>query len=108
MGFIYLFMRNRERGRDTGRGGSRLPMGNGDAGLDPVTPGSRPEPKADAPPRSHPGAPAQSFWCIILLVSPHFICSIAMTSFLQMENPSSKRLHNQPETELEGQGQVPR
>ena len=26
--FVYLFMRHRERGRDTGRGGSRLPMGS--------------------------------------------------------------------------------
>ena len=29
-----------------------------DAGLHPRTPGSRPEPKADAHPLSHPGAPA--------------------------------------------------
>ena len=27
-------------------------------GLDPRTPGSRPEPKADAQPLSHPGAPS--------------------------------------------------
>ena len=26
--FIYLFMRHTERGRDIGRGGSRLPAGN--------------------------------------------------------------------------------
>ena len=30
-------------------------------GLDPRTPGSRPEPKADAPPLSHPGVPVQGF-----------------------------------------------
>ena len=29
------------------------------AGLDPKTPGSHPEPKADAQPLSHPGAPSQ-------------------------------------------------
>ena len=28
-----------------------------DVGLDPITPGSRPEPKADAQPLCHPGAP---------------------------------------------------
>ena len=37
-------------------------MGRGrskpDVGLDPRTLGSRPEPKADAQPLSHPGAPA--------------------------------------------------
>ena len=46
-------MRDTERGRDIGRGRNRLP----DAGLDPRTPGSRLEPKADAQPLSHPGAP---------------------------------------------------
>ena len=36
--------------RDVGRGRSRLPV------LDPRTPGSPREPKADTPPLSHPGA----------------------------------------------------
>ena len=59
--FIYLFDGEREtaseRGntsRGSGRGRSRLPAEEPDAGLDPRTPGSRPEPKADfttAPPR---------------------------------------------------------
>ena len=31
-----------------------------DAGLDPGTPGSCPEPKADAQPLSHPGVPRES------------------------------------------------
>ena len=48
-------MRDTERGRDTSRGRSRLPAGKPHAGLDPTTPGSRPEPKADAQPLSHPG-----------------------------------------------------
>ena len=44
-------MRDPERGRDIGRGRSRL-CREPDAGLDPRTLGSRPEPKADAqPPR---------------------------------------------------------
>ena len=48
---IYLFMRDTERSRDTGRGreqGSRC--------WDSILrPGSHPEPKADAQPLSHPG-----------------------------------------------------
>ena len=50
----------RERGntsRGSGRGRSRLISEEPDVGLDPVTPGSRPEPKADAQPLCHPGAP---------------------------------------------------
>ena len=46
-------MRDTERGRDIGRGRSRLPVG-----LNPRTPGSCPEPKADAQPLNHPGIPA--------------------------------------------------
>ena len=32
-----------------------------DAGLDPGTPGSHPEPKGDAQPLSHPGTPGLTF-----------------------------------------------
>ena len=46
----------RERGRDTGRGRSRLHPGP-DVGLHPRTPGSRPGQKAGAKPLSHPGIP---------------------------------------------------
>ena len=53
----------RERGRDIGRGRSRLPTGESDAGLDPRTPGSKL--KADTQPLSHSGAPGQDiFKCI--------------------------------------------
>ena len=56
--FIYLFIR--ERGRDIGRGRSRPRgwgvVGESDAGLDPRTPASRPEPEADTQPLSRPGA----------------------------------------------------
>ena len=48
--------RERERSRDLGRTRSRLPIGIPNAGLNPRTPGSQPEPKADAQPLSHPGA----------------------------------------------------
>ena len=51
--FIYLFDRDREgskRGntsRGSGRGRSRLIVEEPDVGLDPITPGSHTEPKAD-------------------------------------------------------------
>ena len=54
---LFIYERHREKGRDTGRGRSRLPWGEPDAGLDPRTLGSHPEPKADAQPLSHPGIP---------------------------------------------------
>ena len=72
--FIYLIMRETERGRDTGiimrdtergRDTSREEeagsAGEPDARLDAMTPGSRPEWKADAQPLSHPGAPNLKF-----------------------------------------------
>ena len=58
--FIYLFMRDTERKRERQRHRQRenqAPCKKPDAGLDPRTPGSRPEPKLDAQPLSHPGAP---------------------------------------------------
>ena len=58
--FIYLF-RETQRQAEIGRGRSRLPAGKPDAGLDSRTPGLRPEPKADAQPLSHPGAPGVFF-----------------------------------------------
>ena len=48
---MYLFM------RDTGRDRSRLHCREPDAGLDPRTPGSCPELKADTEPLNHPGFP---------------------------------------------------
>ena len=59
--FTYLFMRYRERGRDIGRGRSRLPRKEFDAALNPRTLGSTPEPKTDTQPLSHPGAPLGLF-----------------------------------------------
>ena len=50
-------MKDTERGRDTGRERSRFPMEDPDVGLNPRTPGSRPELKADAQLLSHPGIP---------------------------------------------------
>ena len=48
--------KEKQRGRDTGRGRSRLHAGS-PMGLDPGTPGSCPGPKAGAKPLSHPGIP---------------------------------------------------
>ena len=50
----FLFIHERERGRDMGRE-KQAPRREPDAGLDPGTLGSHPEPKADAQPMSHPG-----------------------------------------------------
>ena len=48
-------MRDIERGRDLGRGRSRLSAGESDARLNPRTPGPCSEPKADTQPLSNPG-----------------------------------------------------
>ena len=54
---FYLFMRDTQREAEGEAGSLRDP----DAGLDPRTPGSRPEPKADAQLLSHPDAPRSKF-----------------------------------------------
>ena len=60
--FIYLFMRDTERARDTGRGRSKPHAGSPvwDSILGPQ--GSHPEPKADTQPLSHPGVPDLKFF----------------------------------------------
>ena len=57
--FIYSWETQREA--DTGRGRHRLHVGEPDVGLDTQTPGSGPEPKADAQPLSHPDIPRTRF-----------------------------------------------
>ena len=55
-------MRDTERERQRHRQREKpAPCRDPDAGLDPGTPGSCPEPKADAQPLSHPGAPAMQY-----------------------------------------------
>ena len=55
--FIYLFERERKRGRQRHRQREKqTPCWVPDEGLDPRTPRSQPEPKADAKPLSPPGA----------------------------------------------------
>ena len=52
-------MRDTERKRERQRHGQgeKAPCREPNVGLDPWTPGSRPEPKAGAKPLSHPGIP---------------------------------------------------
>ena len=56
--FIYVFMRDTDRQRQREK---QAPRREPNVGLDPRTPGSCPEPKADAQPLSHPGIPCGSF-----------------------------------------------
>ena len=49
-------MRDTQRQRHKQRE-KQVPQGEPDAGLGPRTPGLQPEPKAEAQPLSHPGAP---------------------------------------------------
>ena len=53
---LFLHKRHRERQRHRQRE-KQAPCGEPNAGLDPKTPGSQPEPKADAQLLSHPGIP---------------------------------------------------
>ena len=56
--FIYLFMRDMERERQRHRQREKQALcREPDLGLNPRTPGSRPEPKADAQQLSHPCVP---------------------------------------------------
>ena len=61
-------MRDTERERQRHRQREKqTPCGEPDTGLDPKIPGSYPEPKADAQPLSHPGAPKSGvFQCKFL------------------------------------------
>ena len=63
--FIYLFMRDTEREREREKQRHRqrekqAPYGQPDKGLNSRTPGSRPEPKVEAQPLSHPRCPLLS------------------------------------------------
>ena len=50
-------------------GGEAGSMQELDLGLDPGTPGSHPEPKADAQPLSHPGVPIRLFLKCTIFIS---------------------------------------
>ena len=75
-------MKDTQKSRNTGRGRSRLPMGEPNAGLDPRTPGSRPELKPDAQPVSHPGALIHSFLTPLLSLSSPLAGDLRDTCFI--------------------------
>ena len=56
-----MIVTERERGRDTGRGRSKLHAPGTDVGFDPGSPEWRPGPKAGAKPLRHPGIPIHRF-----------------------------------------------
>ena len=68
--FMYLFMRDTKRGRDTGRGRSRLHAGSQTQDSIPGPPGSRPGWKADAPPLSPPDTPV----AVLFFLLPRASC----------------------------------
>ena len=76
-------LRERERGRDTGRE-KQAPCRKPDVELDPGTPGSRPGPKAGAKPLSHPGIPH------LISLTPNSCLSVAPT----IKNIYYKEDHN--------------
>ena len=59
--------RDREKERHRQREEKQAPCREPDMGLNPGTPGSHPEPQADAQPLSHPGVPLATF-----LKSPNY------------------------------------
>ena len=56
--FIYLFMRDTQRESETQAEGEVGSLQGTQCGARSQDPGSRPEPKADAQPLSHPGVPS--------------------------------------------------
>ena len=71
-------MRDTEKQRHRQRE-KQAPCREPDVGLDPGTPGSRPEPKADAQPLSHPGN--RSFNFVQLINKSKLVC---LWSFMTM------------------------
>ena len=62
---FYLLLGDSERQRHRQKE-KQVPHGEPDRGLDPRIPGSRPEPKTDAQPLSHPGLPLEEDFINIL------------------------------------------
>ena len=63
----------RERQKHKQREEKQAPCRKPDVGLDPGTPGSHPEPKADAQPLSHPGVPGLYLLSVIFFFKILFI-----------------------------------
>ena len=72
-------MRDTEREAERWQKGEAGSLWEPDAGLNPRTPGSRPEPKAGAQPLSHPCVPLLRFMILSTL------------SYLQMDKPTGHR-----------------
>ena len=70
-------MRDTQKEADT-QGKKQAPCREPYVGLDPVTPGSRPEPKADAQPLSHPG--------IAIYFSSHREGKCVIPSFMSLKH----------------------
>ena len=113
--FIYSWETQRERQRHRQRE-KQAPWGDPDVGLNPRIPGSRPEPKADAQPLSHPGAPyktllnqnncSSSFFIFLRFYSrleqrgrdkktPHWVQSLMQGQFQDPETMSRAETRSQ-------------
>ena len=73
---FYLFIKDRRRQKE-----KQAPCGDPDAGLNPRTPGSCPELKADTQPLSHPGIPKLPL--LLSLLPPHLSFSCDPGVFCQ-------------------------
>ena len=75
---LFIHERHNERGKDTGRGRSRLQKQKPGEGLDPGTPESGPGPKAGAQPMSQPGIPEMSgfMFATMFLIQGHSMGSL--------------------------------
>ena len=62
----------------------QAPCGKPDMGLEPRTPGSRPELKADAQPLSLPGTPEIPFLSVVIPNSPSLNPLASLTHFLSL------------------------
>ena len=74
---------------ETQEEGEAGPCREPNVGLDPGTPGSRPRPKADAKPLSHPGIPRKH-------ISNHSSTTISLDLVWQNKNPKAITEHTQP------------
>ena len=72
----------RNTSRESGRETSRLMAEEPDVGLDPITLGSRPEPKADAQPLCHPGAPRVDVLISLFLILEEKLCFSPLSMML--------------------------
>ena len=88
--FIYLFMRDTERERQRHRQREKqAPCREPDAGLDPGTPGSCPEPMSGTKPLSHPGIPWTFLYIDYILKQCYFAYIWDKAKYISQVNFSS-------------------